>query len=343
MTGTERFQALMTGRVPDRVPVVCNLLDQGARELGLKLEDYYARGEHVARGRLLSRQKYGYDTVVATFYAAMEAELLGCRNIVYAEEGPPNVGDLVIRTPDDIDKLQVPTDLRAHPRFREQAECIRILKRELNGEYPVVAVAVSSFSLPAILMGISGWLELLTCGTPASRKVLLEKCAQFCRLHITALREAGADLIIYTDSVATADVITRKQFQELALPAIQRDLDGLGTADVVYFNGGGRINPHLETLMGQTSLRAFYINPFDDVAEAKRILGGRALLVAAINDIRLIDWTVDGINTEVRRIMESGKADGGFLFGTLMMPFAIPDSNIHAMIEAAHRYGSYAG
>jgi uroporphyrinogen decarboxylase len=342
MTGMERFQALMTGRLPDRVPIVCNLMDQGGAELGMRLADYYSRGEHVASGRLRLQRRYGYDTVLATFYAGMEAELLGCRNIVYSESGPPNVGHLVIRTPDDIERLHVPADLSTHPRFREQAECIRILKRELHGTCPVAAVVVSSFSLPAILMGIAAWMDLMVCGDRAVRDTLLEKSARFCRLHIAALRQAGADLIVYTDSVATADVITRRQFTELALPAIHRDLDGMGTGDVVYFNGGGRINPHLEILTAQTELRAFYINPFDDVAEAKRALDGRALLIAAINDIRLIDWTADQIDREVRRIMEAGKPGGGFVFGTLLMPLAIPESNIRALVASAERHGAYA-
>lgn len=342
-TGMQRFQALMTGTLPDRVPIICNLLDQGAGELGLTLEEYYSRGEYVAKGRLRLRKKYGYDTVVGTFYAAMEAEVLGCRNIVYASDGPPNCGHLVLRAPEDIERLQVPDDLETHPRFREQCECIRILKQELNGEYPVVAVAVGSFSLPAMLMGIGDWIDLLVCGPRDLRDLLLAKCSTFCRRHVSALRAAGADLIVYTDSVATADVVTPREFRAVALPAIQRDLDGMGTADVVYFNGGGRINPRLGPLVEETGIRAFYVNPFDDLAEAKRTLAGRALLIGSINDIRLIDWSAADIDIEVRRIMDAGKGGGGFAFGTLLMPMAVPESSIRCLIASAERWGAYAG
>lgn len=34
ITGTERLQAAVEGRASDRIPVFCNLLDQGAKELG---------------------------------------------------------------------------------------------------------------------------------------------------------------------------------------------------------------------------------------------------------------------------------------------------------------------
>ena len=339
MTGMQRLQAVMAGQQPDRVPVFCLLLDQGARELGMGMKEYYARGENVAEGQLRMREKYGYDGVTGMFYVGMEAELFGCRSIVYAEDGPPNVGHLVIQKPEDIEALQVPEDFNELPRFRELATCIRILKERSAGQFPVIAAVTPSFTLPALLMGISAWMELFLCGDPDLRTKLLEKCSLFCRRQIMALRAAGADLIVYTNSVATANFITLPQFRTLALPTILGDLQPVGTDGIIYFNGGGRINPHLSTLLEQTGLRAFYINPFDDIAEAKAALAGQALLVAAINDISLILWTAEDIEREVKRIMEAGKRGGGFVFSTLMMPCAIPEKNIRAMLDAACRYG----
>lgn len=341
MNSMERLQAVMTGQQPDRVPVLCNLLDQGARELGMGMKEYYSRGENVAEGQLRMREKYGYDGVLGMFYVGMEAEMFGCRSIVYAEDGPPNVGHLVIQSPKDIEALQVPVDFNDLPRYRELATCIRILKERAAGQFPVIGVVTGAFSLPALLMGISGWMELFLCGDPLLRSLLLEKCSLFCRRQIQALREAGADLIVYTNSVATANFITLTQFRNLALPAILSDLQAAGTEDVVYFSGGGRINPHLSILLEQTGLRAFYINPFDNISEAKAALAGQALLVAAINDISLILWTEADIEHEVKRIMEAGKPGGGFIFSTLMMPCAIPEKNIRTMLDAAYRHGRY--
>ena len=70
-------------------------------------------------------------------------------------------------------------------------------------------------------------------------------------------------------------------------------------------------------------------------------MGPKALLAGAINDIRMIDWSPEEIDQEVQRIMAAGKQGGGFIFGTLMMPFRIPDENIKALVDAAIRYGSY--
>jgi len=342
-TGMERFGALMQGQTPDRVPIVCNLLDQGAQELGMSIRDYYSRGEHVAEAQLRMREKYGYDTLISMFYVAMEAEMMGCKNIIYADDGPPNVGHLVIGKPEDILKLNVPDDLNEHPRFREMATCIKIMKKESQGQYPVLGVVTASFSLPAMLMGIGGWLELFLSGDPVLRDTLLATCSLFCSRQIKALREAGADLIVYVNPVASATFIMLKKFRELALPWIIRDLQECGTAGVIFFNGGGRINPILPDLISQTGIGAYYLNPFDDITEARSLLGPQALIAGAINDIHLIDWTPEEVDLEVKKIMQAGKKAGGFIFGTLMMPLRIPETNIRAMMESAIRHGSYAG
>jgi uroporphyrinogen decarboxylase len=297
----------------------------------------------VAEGQLRMRDKYGYDTLLGMFYLALEAEIMGCRNIIYNDDGPPNVGHLVVGAPEDILKLRVPDDLNEHPRFRELTTCIGILKKEAQGRYPVLGVVTASFTLPAMLMGIGPWLELFLGGDPVLRDSLLTTCSQLCSRQIKALREAGADLIVYVDPVASATFIMPKQFRELALPWVIRDLEECGPEGIVFFNGGGRINPILAELQSHTGIGAYYLNPFDDIAEARKILGAQALIAGAINDIRLIDWTPEEIDREVKKIMRAGKRAGGFIFGTLMMPLRIPEANIRAMIESAIRHGGYAG
>lgn len=340
--GMELFGALLTGQTPERVPIVCNLLEQGARELGISIHDYYQSGELVARGQLALRQKYGYDTLCGMFYSALEAEIMGCKNIIYAADGPPNVGHLVIKNHTDIGGLQIPEDPEHHPRFRELLTCVRILKQEAAGRYPVLGVVTASFSLPAMLMGIGPWLDLSLWGDPVLRDALLAICSRFCAMEIQALRSAGADLIVYANPVASATFIRPDKFRQLALPWTIRDLEPGGYGGVVYFNGGGKINPILADIQQNTGIGAYYLNPFDDIREARQILGPQALIAGTINDIRLIGWSPAEVNQEVRSIMAAGKAGGGFIFGTLMMPFRIPEANIHAMIAAAQEYGRYA-
>jgi len=60
-----------------------------------------------------------------------------------------------------------------------------------------------------------------------------------------------------------------------------------------------------------------------------------------INDIQLIDWSEEEVEADVLRILRAGMQGGQFMFGTILMPFGIPEKNIHAMIAAAFKHGRY--
>ncbi len=341
MNSIERLTAVMQGSIPDRVPVMGNLLEQGARELGLSIKEYYSRAEYVAEGQLKLRKKYGYDNLSGFFYAGCEAQMLGCRKIIFSETGPPNVGHMIIKNHKDIETLEIPKDITESPVFEELSTCIKLLKKESGGKYPVGSAVVSSFSLPAILMGIDKWMHLLINGPGSLRKELLQKCSDFCIKLIKALRETGADGVSYSNPVGSADFFTLDQFKQLSLEWIKRDIAAVGPEGITYFNGGGRINPMIDTIINHTGITTYYINPLDDTAEAKKIIGDRGISSGVINDIRLIDWGKDDIYKEVKTIMESGSSGGRFIFGTLVMPYLIPDENIHHLFNAAREYGAY--
>jgi uroporphyrinogen decarboxylase len=341
MTGMERLVAAINGTLADRIPVFCNLLDQGARELGLPLEEYYSSGELVAEAQLKMRAKYGYDCLWSLFYVGKEAELLGCRKMIFAKDGPPNVGEMVIKKYDDIARLQVPDDITSHPAFAEELKCLRILKAEAGGKYPICAYLTASMTLPAILMGMEKWLQMLMLGPNDLRDELLAKCSDFFQKQVAAYRAAGADVLVYSNPFGSTDFIPLKFFNELSIPWMERDLGPGGTAGIVYYCGSARFNNVIEEVIRRLGIGVFYLSPMDDIAEGKRLVGGRGLTCGVINDIMLLEWSPEEIRAEVKRMIEAGKPGGKFLFGTLVMPYNIPEKNIRIMLEAAYEYGRF--
>lgn len=341
ITGMDRLAAAINGEESDRIPVFCNLLDQGARELGMSIKEYYSRGEYVAEGQLRMRAKYGYDNLWSLFYVGKEAQLLGCRKTIYAADGPPNIGEMVIRTYDDVGKLQVPDDITGHPAFEESLTCLKILSAEAGGKYPICAYLTASLTLPAILMGMEKWLELFLAGPVDVRDELLAKCSDFFHKQIKAYRDAGANVLIYSNPFGSTDFIPMRLFREVSLTWMERDLKPVGTRGVVYYCGSSKLNNVIDQVIERLGLSVFYLSPLDDIAEGKKIIAGRGLCCGVINDIKLMDWSKEEIRREVKRMIDQGKPGGRFLFGTLVMPYNIPEESILAMLEAAYEYGRY--
>jgi uroporphyrinogen decarboxylase len=337
----DRLVAAINGEESDRIPVFCNLLDQGAKELGLPLKEYYSKGEYVAEGQLKMREKYGYDNLWSLFYVGKEAELLGCKNIIFSDYGPPNVGHMVIRKPDDIHNLKIPDDILGHPKFEESLKCLQILKREAAGKYPICCYLTAAMAMPSLLMGMEKWIDLLLSGPFELRDELLEKTSDFFRKQLTAYKAAGADVFLYSNPFGSLDFVPNKLFEGISVPWIQKDIESIDPKSLVYYCGGARMKPVIERIIEKFGFGTFYLSPFDDISEGKKIIKNRALCAGVINDIKLIEWTKEEIRNEVKRMIDAGMKGGKFLFGTLVMPLAIPEENIKTMLGAAYEFGSY--
>jgi uroporphyrinogen decarboxylase len=339
MTALNILNAAIDGTPAPRIPVFCNMLDHGARELGMSQHEYYASGESVAEGQLRLRARYGYDNVWSLFYVGREAELLGCREILYSEDGPPNVADFVIKDYDDIARLEVPDDITQHPAWAETGKCLEILKREVGDTHPICAYITASTTLPAILMGMEKWMELLLGGPADLRDELLRKCSDFCQREIAAYRAGGANVLVYSTPFGSTSFVGRKRYNDVIMPWMKRDLAQNGPANIVYYCGMAPFNDVIETVMDQLRIGSYYISPIADLAEAKALIGSRGLTCGVIDDIRMIRYAPKETREEVRRICEIGMPGGHFLFGTGVMPVAVPEANIRAMIDAAFDFG----
>ncbi|MDP3538195.1 MAG: uroporphyrinogen decarboxylase family protein [Azonexus sp.] len=347
MTPLDILVAAINGTPAPRIPVFCNLLDQGARELGMPQQQYYSRGEHVAEGQLRMNRRFGHDNVWSLFYVGKEAEFFGCEKILYAEDGSPNVGDFVIKTWEDIAKLQVPDDITTHPAWAETAKCLNILREEVGSSRPICAYLTASTSLPALLMGMDKWMELLMSGPADLRDHLLAKCAEFYQKEVAAYRAAGANVLVYSSPFGTVYFVGRNRFDSLAMPWMKRDLAPGGVGNIVYYCGMAPFNAVIPDVMNELNIAIHYVSPLDNLAEAKSIINarllqhdGKGLTCGVIDDIKLIHWTREETRAEVKRICEIGKPGGHFLFGTGVMPMAIPEASIHDMLEAAFEFGT---
>lgn len=341
MTPLEILKAAAGGLPAPRIPIFCNLLDQGPKALGMSAKDYFAKGEHVAAGQLKLRAQYGYDNVWSLFYVGKEAELLGCKDILFSDDGPPNVADFVIKSYDDIAKLEIPDDLNAHPAWQEIAHCLAILRSEVGGTHPICAYLTASTTLPAVLMGMDKWMELLLTGPADVRDELLRKCSDFFQKQLAAYRAAGAQVLIYSTPFGSPTFLGMPRFKTFVMPWMQRDLAASDVDDLVYYCGMAAFNPVIGQVMDTLQIKTHYISPLADLAEAKAIIGQRGLTCGVIDDIKMLHWSPEETHAEVKRICRLGMTDQHFLFGTGLMPLGIPEANIRALMDAAMTYGRY--
>ncbi len=338
-TSYERVNAVLSHQTPDCVPACPILLLQGAAELGLSLEDYFSRADQIAEGQLRLWEKFGHDFVFGFPHIVEDITAFG-GSLKYYRNGPPSPGGMVIQSYDDILNMTAPDPLSS-PVLNETLRAIELLAGQVKGSVPVLGACIAPFSLPSMLMGTEQWMELLFIESQEVRDevlpCLLATTTEFCAVWANAQLNAGADAIILADGMASAAVLTRPQFIELALPVVKDTISRI--KGPVVHEGVGDLQPFLDLLV-DTGVIAAILTSKDDLAKAKASVGAHMALIGNLNNVEICRWTSEERDSHLQETLALGAPGGGFILSTQgpELPLCIPEGAIHALVQAAHNW-----
>ena len=332
MTSLERLLATVTHQVPDHPPVMPVMLMQGAQELGLSLEEYFSKGQHYANGQLHLLEKFGHDCVIGVPHVVEDTVAFGA-TLMYFRNGPPSLGKMVIREFNDIHKMRA-ADPKSVPALQETLHAIELLAKQVKGKVPIIGAAVAPFSLPSLLMGAEKWVDLLF-SEPAVRDPLLAQALasarDFCLAWANAQLQAGADVIVLADGMASATMITRDEFKQFALPVIRETIPQI-KGPVVWEGVGSALS--LIDLIADAGAVAIVLDCHDDLAQAHPLAAGKITVMGNMNNIAMRRWSPEKMREQTQAALD---ATGGtdYIVGAQgpEIPLGVSDDAIRAMIE----------
>lgn len=337
MTSLERLSTVLRLGVPDRVPVVLVSSVHWARELGLTLREYYSRAENVAEGQMRFVQRVGQDNVDAFFYFGREAEAFGSE-VIFGEEGPPNVGAPILRNPSAIDSLEAPDPVKSAP-LKEVLRATELLADRSRGRWLVVGRALGPCSLPIMLMGLEAYLELLLFGDVAQRDKLLQITSQFSTAWARALLAAGADIIALVEPMVSTTMLTREQATKLTLPVLRRVVKDIRGPVILWSLGAIQ---RMADLVRDLGVQAVSTDPGDDIGEVKRLVRGRLAVLGGLNDLAMLTWEPRDAEQAARRAIGAGAPGAGFILShQYEIPATVGYNVLTAVVDAAKKWGRY--
>jgi uroporphyrinogen decarboxylase len=323
---------------PDRVPLFLLTTLHGAKELGLSIEEYYSRAEYLAEGQLQLLKKYRGDCLYSFFYAAIETEAWG-GTTNYLPDGPPLCGPPVIRSPEEIDKLEPPKILESLPLLRVQ-KATRILKERVGDSVPIIAVAISPFSLPVMQMGFDRYIELIY-EQPDRFERLMQVNIAFCVEWANAQLAAGATAVCYFDPVSSTTTIPRELYLKTGHQVAKRTLSQIKGPTATHM-ASGRCLPILSDI-ADTGTAVVGVSTLEDLADLKAAANRRVSLLGNLNGIEMRRWTPEQAEMAVKRAIAKAGRGGGFLLGDNHgeIPWQVPEEVLLAIGEAVERWGRY--
>ncbi len=338
MTSAQRFAAVLSQRLPDRVPFVLPVVMQGARELGLSIADYFRDPEAVVEGQLRLRARYRHDALLGFLYSAQEIEAFG-GDTIFRDDGPPNAGVPVIRTPSDIDRLR-PPNIDTSPTLQRVLRVIRLLKSRAGDDVPVFGSVIAPFSLPVMQMGFEAYL-LLMHEDPARHQRLLQINEEFAVAWANAQLQAGAYAITYADPVGSPTIVPLDLYRRTGFPLACRTISRIQGACAMSF-ASGRSLAVIEEVV-QTGVKAMVACAQEGLATTKAACRGRLVVMGALDAIAMRRWTPQQAEQGVKDAIAQAGPGGGYVLSDHHgeIPWQVPDEVLMAISDAVHRWGAY--
>jgi uroporphyrinogen decarboxylase len=344
MNSVERVKAVITGKIPDRVPVCIHNCFMAAREAGVPMAKFRTDSEAIAKAFLISLEKYGHDCLLVDIDTTMLAEAMGAV-AEFSEDEPAKIVKPAIRSLKEVGKLKV-ANPEADARIPALVEAIRILAKQVGSEVAIRANAdQAAFGLACMVLGISNFLEILAAepDNPAIFE-LLEICYQSHLAVHRALMKAGATFTSMGDSLCGPDVCSPKTFQKFGRPFEERlvkDLAAEGIFTAIHICGDTGL------ILGQLAeydFCGFELDYKTDAVKAKRTAGARHVLFGNVDPSGVLALgTPADVRQKTRELISIWKPGGLFVLNAgCALPASTPSENILAFVQTAHEVGVYA-
>ena len=340
MNSYERVMSALRGEPVDRPPVLAVLGFYGSRLSGIPVQDLFRSPDHYVAAQQAVIDTFGIDMVLPPFELSLLAEAFSGDEAFFDNQAPnmkrppaANIGEaLEMEMPDPHRTARLPYIL----------ETTRRLAEIYHGIVPVFSVLPGPAILPALMLGLEGWIETLLFDQPAANR-LLAQSGKFWIEWANAQLEAGTDALIVTEGMAAATIATRDLFEEKCLPHVRACFAAVN-GPVVFHHTGGPINHVIDLIPGLPNLMGIAVSSQDDLYEARRKTGSGVTLFGNIDNLSFRSVSANHIRTLATACLTAGKEIEPFILcnSGADLPIDTPPENIHALREAAEVFAARA-
>ena len=271
---------------------------QALRE-GLGFFEFSEDVERATKATLCPR-RFGVDAIILFYDITTLPLAMGLPFELKPNRGP--VPDRPIRTMADVNRLAAEPTPKSYQHIRD---LLNNVKRELNGELPVIAFAGAPFTVAAYCIGTGkdvNATRTFANEQPAVWEALLERLQHATELFLNQLIADGADAFQLFDS--WAGMLTEAEYDRWAQPFHTRTFAGVrgvpGVPGILFV----KECPYLER-MCETGAAAVSLGCRHDLADASRRFP-HLTFQGNVDERILRQGTPAEVETEVKRVLHAG-------------------------------------
>lgn len=325
---------------PDRVPVFACSEEFDVRMAGEVYACYNRDPKAMAKCQIEAIKRFDYDWAWLQVDDCIEFEVLGV-----GSRGDGNIlpatCNYLPTTYETLNHLKMPNP-KKDGRMPVLLDAIKRIKDELGDTVCVTGRTAAPFSSATLLYGMTETLMLLF-DNPQLVKDTVKFFVELQTMWGCAQIEAGANAIWFGDCNASGHLISVGDYIEYAFDGVKQCVQAYDrTGGFSFYHASEHSIEHMKA-QAATGISALSVGPGADLARVKREVGDKVCILGNIDPINvLLNGSPEDVRSETIRVMETGKAGGGYIFNSgEMVPRDVPEQNMKAMIAAAKEFGGY--
>ena len=343
MTSLERVQAVLAGKIPDRLPVIPQGFMFAMKTAGYDIGQVNRSPAKMAEAHRMSQEKYGYDACVVDVDDATLAEACGAKviyrdtDVAMVDEHHPVLEDL-----SEIDSLHMPDPL-TDGRCCEWLETVQRLKESVGDHVFIMGRADQGpFSLLSLLRGTQDFMMDLLDEEPEVIHHALEWATEAHARFARAQLMAGANATSMGDAYASADLISSKMYHEFAFPYEKMVVEKIKDLNLPY---SIHICGNATSIIGDMGVTGAQILEIDwktDMGYARSAVPENVVLMGNIDPSDpMVIGTPDKVRSQIKDMIAMTKGKNIIISSGCALGANTKPENMEAMVESAKLYATH--
>lgn len=340
MNGYERIKAALSGRWPDKVPVMLHNFLVASREAGFTQREYRDDYRNIAESYIRAVEKYRYDGILVDVDTAVLAGALGVP-VTFPEDESARSHGTILSSLEAVENLPEP-DILGYRYIDNWLKAVRLLAEHFKGEIYVRGNCDQApFSLASMVRGVENWMmDLCDEESAGYVKRLLDICTKASLQFVEAMAQTGADMISNGDSPAGPSMIAPGMYRDFALPcekAIIAKVHEMGKPYTLHICGD--TTPILEGMV-ESGADAIELDYKTDIRRVHELCRDSVTFIGNIDPSGIIAMGTPAMVREAASELLGVYADSPrfILNAGCAIPAITPEENLFELVRAAREF-----
>lgn len=339
MTGYERIQAALSGKRPDKTPIMLHNFMMAVKEAGYTMAQYRNDPKVIAECFIRAVEKYQYDGILVDLDTVTLAGACGVE-VDFPEYEPARSHTGCLSSLAAVGQLK-PVDIPSYRYANIWCEAVSILKDYFKNEIYIRGNCDQApFSLATMIRGVEDMMMDLCLEDEKRVFALLDYCYEATTQFIRMMKEAGADMVSNGDSPAGPSMLSPDMYEKFALPYEKKVCGYAHQLEMPYMlhicGDTGLILDKMITC-GADSLELDYKT---NIRAAEEKMRNSILFSGNIDPSGVIALgTPELVREKTRSLLDVFKENPRFILNAgCAIPPMTPPENLFAMISTAREY-----